>query len=79
MMVTLSVDDAVAARVVLTGGGWTRVRVALPPRGTRRVRRIDVRTSVTRDDNHGVRIGEVEFERKLADKLLRAAGGGPKG
>ncbi len=64
LMVTISVDDTVAARVVLTGTGWTRARVTLPPRGTRRVRRIDVRTSVTRDDNHGVRIGELGIETR---------------
>jgi hypothetical protein len=59
MMVTVSVDDAVAARVVLTDASWTHVKAALPPPGGRRVRRIDVRTSITREDNHGVRIGEV--------------------
>jgi hypothetical protein len=59
MLVTVSVDDRVAARLVLTDAGWRHVLVALPPPGSRRVRRIDVRTSVTREDNHGVRIGEV--------------------
>jgi hypothetical protein len=59
MMVTVSVDDTVAARVVLTDAGWKRIAVALPPAGSRRVRRIDVKTSVTRDGNHGVRLGEV--------------------
>jgi hypothetical protein len=60
MLVTVTVDDDLAARVVLTDAEWTRVRVVLPPPGGRRVRRIDVRTSVTREDNHGVRIGEPE-------------------
>lgn len=64
MMVTITVDDEPAARVVLIDDAWTRVRVALPPPGGRRVRRIDVRTSVTREDNHGVRIGEVESVRR---------------
>lgn len=59
MMVTVSVDDEVTARVVLTDASWTHVTAALPPPGSRRVRRIDVRTSITREDNHGVRIGEV--------------------
>jgi catechol 2,3-dioxygenase-like lactoylglutathione lyase family enzyme len=61
MMVTISVDDETAARVVLTDEGWRRIRIALPPPGGRKVRRIDVRTSVTRDDNHGVRLGELEY------------------
>lgn len=60
MLVTVRVDDQPAARVVLTGAGWTRVRVTLPPPGSRRVRRIDVRTNITREANHGVRIAEVE-------------------
>lgn len=61
MMVTISVDDDVVARVVLTDAAWRRVRVTLPPPGRRRVRRIDIRTSVTRDDNHGVRVAAPEF------------------
>jgi len=60
MMVTISVDGDIAARIVLTDDGWKRVRVALPPPGSRKVRRIDLRTSVTRDGNRGVRVGEIE-------------------
>jgi hypothetical protein len=59
MMVTVSVDGNTAARVVLTDASWQRVRVALPPQGSRRVRRIDVRTNVTRDNNRGVRVAEI--------------------
>jgi hypothetical protein len=59
MMVSVTVDDRPAARIVLTNAAWQRLRVDLPPPGSRRVRRIDVRTSVTREGNHGVRIGEV--------------------
>ena len=59
MMVTISIDDVVAARAVLTDAAWKRVAVQLPPPGHRRVRRVDIRTSVTREDNHGVRVGEV--------------------
>ena len=60
MMVTVTVDDEPAGRVVLTDAGWKRIRITLPPPGTRKVRRIDIRTSVTRDDNHGVRVGGIE-------------------
>jgi len=56
----VSVDDDTAARVVLTDGTWKRVRITLPPRGSRKVRRIDIRTSVTREGNYGVRVGEIE-------------------
>jgi hypothetical protein len=61
MLVTISVDDTIAARLVLSDAAWRRVRVPLPPRGSRRVRRIDVRTSATREGNHGVRIGEIQY------------------
>jgi hypothetical protein len=64
MTVTVSIDDRVAARLVLTDAAWHRVRVPLPQPGGRRVRRVDVRTNVTRDDNHGVRIGEVREESR---------------
>ena len=66
MMVTVSVDGDTAARIVLTDGSWQRVRIALPPPGSRKVRRIDVRTNVTRDNNRGVRVGEIELVKKLA-------------
>jgi hypothetical protein len=61
MLVTISVDDEIAARLILTDAAWRRVRVPLPAPAGRRVRRIDVRTNVTREDNHGVRIGEVQI------------------
>jgi hypothetical protein len=76
MMVTVSVDDELVARVVLTDGSWTRVHVVLPPPGRRRVRRIDVRTNVTREGNHGVRIGALEFAPRVANKLLRSTTSG---
>jgi hypothetical protein len=63
MLVTFSIDDKLAARAVLSQAGWTRVRLTLPPPGSRRVRRIDVRTSPTRESNHGVRIGDIVTTR----------------
>ena len=63
MMVTVSVDDDTEARAVLTDGDWKRVKIALPPPGSRKVRRIDIRTNVTRDANRGVRVGEIEAGR----------------
>jgi hypothetical protein len=76
MMVTVSVDDQVVARTVLSDPGWKRIRVPLPPPGRRKVRRIDVRTSITRDGNRGVRIGPLEFVPKVAAKLLPSRSGG---
>lgn len=63
MVVTGFVDDRRAGRVLLTHEGWQTLTLPLPPRGSRRVRRIDIRTSIVRDDNHGVRIGEVQVTR----------------
>ena len=63
MLVTISVDDKTSARLVLSDPAWRTVRVTLPPPGSRRVRRIDVRTSITRESNHGVRIGDVSYVR----------------
>jgi hypothetical protein len=59
MVVTFFVDDRPSAQVTLVDEGWQMVTLRLPRKGSRRVRRIDVRTNVTRDDNHGVRVGEV--------------------
>jgi len=60
MLVTVTIDDRRAARLVLSQPGWQVATVALPPRGNRRVRRVDLRTSVTRPGNRGVQIGEPE-------------------
>jgi hypothetical protein len=67
MVVSVFVDDARAARVLLTDDAWHPVTVLLPPRGSRRVRRIDIRTSVVREDNHGVRVGEVQAGGRARD------------
>ena len=59
MMVTFTIDDVRAGRVLLSDPSVRDVTLDLPLRGSRRVRRVDVRTSLTRDSNHGVKIGEV--------------------
>ena len=58
MIVTFTIDDRRAARVLLTDAAWREVLLTLPPPARRRGRRIDIRTSITRTDNHGVRIGQ---------------------
>jgi hypothetical protein len=63
MVVTFTIDGVRAARALLIDDGWQDVTLAMPPPGSRRVRRIDVRTSVTREDNHGVRIGTLKVSR----------------
>jgi hypothetical protein len=58
MVVNFFLDGRKAASVLLTDDRWTTVTIDMPPPGSRRVRRVDLRTSVTREDNHGVRLGE---------------------
>ncbi len=67
MVVSVFVDDARAGRVLLTDDAWHPLTIPLPPRGSRRVRRIDIRTSVVREDNHGVRVGEVQVSGRARD------------
>jgi hypothetical protein len=60
MLVTITIDDERAARVLLEDAQWKQVTLTLPKPGSRRVRRVDVRTSLTREDYRGVRIGELK-------------------
>jgi hypothetical protein len=64
MTVTFTIDDARAARTLLIDPGWQTIPLALPRPGSRRVRRIDVRTDVTREGNHGIMLGDVEPGRQ---------------
>jgi hypothetical protein len=57
--VSLSIDDRPADRVVLTDDRWRRVVLTMPPPGSRRARRIDLRMDRTRDNNHAAAIGQV--------------------
>ena len=59
--VKLTIDDRPADQLLLNDDGWHRVRLMLPPRGTRRVRRIDVRVDRTKIGNRGVQVGEVRI------------------
>jgi hypothetical protein len=58
--VTLAIDDHLAQRVVLTDDAWHEITLSLPPRGSRRVRRIDIRVDRTSPGNHGVEVAEVQ-------------------
>ena len=61
--VSVAIDDRPADRIVLENGQWHQVVLVMPPRGTRRVRRIDIRADRTRDDNRGAALGEVVIRR----------------
>jgi hypothetical protein len=63
MVVTFTIDGSRAGRVLLKNGAWQEVTLSMPPRGSRRVRRVDVRTSATREGNHGVQLGELKVSR----------------
>ena len=60
MVVTFWIDDVRSARLLLTDADWHDVELNIPRRRWRRLVRVDVRTSVVRPDNHGVKIGEID-------------------
>lgn len=61
--VSVAIDDRPADRIVLENAQWHQVVLVMPPRGTRRVRRIDIRADRTRDDNRGAALGAVVIRR----------------
>jgi hypothetical protein len=64
MLVTISVDDVREARLVLSDSAWHDVIVPLRPHGSRRQRRIDIRSNVERQDNRAIRLGDVLLTRE---------------
>jgi hypothetical protein len=61
-VVTISIDDRPADRVVLSEDGWETRRILLPPPGSRRLRRIDIHVDRTRPGNRGVMVGAIVRE-----------------
>lgn len=57
--VSITLDDEPADRVVLADAAWNERVIRLPPPGSRRVRRVDIRSDRARDDNHAVQVGEI--------------------
>jgi len=56
---TISIDDRPVDRVTLTDAEWRLSTIRLPPNGSRRARRVDIRVDRTRADNRGAAVGEV--------------------
>lgn len=56
---SVAIDDRPVTSDVLTSDSWFQRSVPLPPPGSRRVRRIDLRVDRVRAGNRGVQIGEV--------------------
>jgi hypothetical protein len=61
--VSITIDDRPVDRIVLTDAQWRLSSFRLPPRGPRRVRRVDIRVDRTRDDNRGAAVGDVTTVR----------------
>jgi hypothetical protein len=59
--VSITIDDQPVDRLVLADAGWRESRVRLPAPGSRRVRRVDIRSDRTRDDNRAVQVGHIIF------------------
>lgn len=60
--VSITIDDRPADRLELRDGAWHFTRLRLPPRSSRRTRRIDLRADRTRTGNRGVQVGVVAVE-----------------
>jgi hypothetical protein len=57
--VTVSIDDRQVTSDLLTDDRWLHRSVPLPPPGSRRVRRVDLRVDRVRAGNRGVQVGEI--------------------
>jgi hypothetical protein len=58
--VSITVDDELVDRLVLTDAAWRTSDIRLPPPGHRRVRRIDIRADRVREENRAVLLGEID-------------------
>ncbi len=61
--VSITIDDRPVDRIVLADPEWHLSSFRLPPAGSRRVRRVDLRVDRTRDDNRGAAVGDVTTVR----------------
>jgi hypothetical protein len=58
---SVTIDDRPSDQIVLADGQWHSIVLRMPAKGSRRVRRVDIRLDRTRDDNRGAAIGEVRI------------------
>jgi len=63
VLVSIAIDDRPADAFELRDDRWLTRRLVMPPAGTRRVRRIDIRVDRLRSGNRGIQLGEVEHGR----------------
>ena len=59
VLVTIAIDDRPADSFALRDDRWLTRRLVMPPPGTRRVRRIDIRVDRLRSGNRGIQLGPV--------------------
>jgi hypothetical protein len=60
MLITVAIDDVRTARVLLEDPQWKHIMLALPKPGSRRVRRVDIRGSVSSQGYRRFRIGALQ-------------------
>ena len=54
--VSVTLDDVPVDRLVLSDGAWRESTIRLPPRDSRRVRRVDVRSDRTRPNHRALQL-----------------------
>jgi hypothetical protein len=59
VLVSISIDDRPADRFILRDDQWQTRKIRMPPPGSRRLRRIDVKVDRLRPGNRGAQIGEI--------------------
>jgi hypothetical protein len=59
VMVSIAIDDRPADEFVLHDDRWQVRRLRMPPPGSRRLRRVDIRVDRVREGIRGAQIGEV--------------------
>jgi hypothetical protein len=62
VLVRIAVDDRPADEFELRDDRWNARRILLPPPGSRRLRRIDIRVDRLRSDNRGIQLGEIVLD-----------------
>jgi hypothetical protein len=63
VLVSVAIDDHPADEFVLSDERWHLRRLRLPPPGSRRLRRVDVRVDRLRQGFRGAQIGEIQIVR----------------
>jgi hypothetical protein len=64
VLVRIAIDDRPADEFELRDDRWNARRLLLPPPGSRRLRRIDIRVDRLRSDNRGIQIGEIVLHER---------------